>query len=66
MSEMFPPQVPPYWAIYFYVTDVDAAHAKAISLGGSELVPPQDFPGGRFSIVDDPQGGQVGLLRMRG
>ena len=27
-------------------------------------VPPQDMPGGRFSLVSDPQGGMFGLLKM--
>lgn len=66
MSDMVPPQVPSYWGIYFYVADADAAYQNALSLGATELVAPMDFPGGRFSIITDPQGGQVGLLRMRG
>jgi predicted enzyme related to lactoylglutathione lyase len=66
MGDMFPPEVPSYWAIYFYVDDVDAKFQKALSLGGREMVAPQDFPGGRFAIVSDPLGGSFGLLKMRG
>jgi predicted enzyme related to lactoylglutathione lyase len=29
------------------------------------MLPPQDFPGGRFSILSDPQGASIGLLTMR-
>jgi predicted enzyme related to lactoylglutathione lyase len=29
------------------------------------MVPPMDFPGGRFSIVSDPQGSAFGLLVVR-
>jgi predicted enzyme related to lactoylglutathione lyase len=25
---------------------------------------PQDFPGGEFAIVTDPQGASIGLLKM--
>jgi uncharacterized protein len=63
MSPMVPAQVPSYWQIYFAVDDVDAAHKKAIDAGGREMLAPQDFPGGRFSIVSDPQGGSIGLLK---
>jgi predicted enzyme related to lactoylglutathione lyase len=27
------------------------------------MLPPQDFPGGRFAIVSDPQGASIGLLK---
>jgi predicted enzyme related to lactoylglutathione lyase len=26
---------------------------------------PQEFPGGRFSILTDPQGASIGLLKMK-
>jgi predicted enzyme related to lactoylglutathione lyase len=65
MNPMVPPQVPSYWGIYFYVEDADAAFQKALGLGATAVVPPMDFPGGRFAIVADPQGAQFGLLRMR-
>jgi predicted enzyme related to lactoylglutathione lyase len=63
MNPQIPPEVPSYWQIYFNVDDVDAAHAKAVSLGATELVEPQDFPGGRFSILTDPQGASIALLK---
>jgi predicted enzyme related to lactoylglutathione lyase len=63
MSPMVPANVPSYWQIYFNVDDVDAAFRKALDAGGREMVPPQDFPGGRFAIVSDPQGASFGLLR---
>jgi predicted enzyme related to lactoylglutathione lyase len=65
MNEMFPPEVPSYWMAYFGVEDVDAKYAAALGAGAREMVPPQDFPGGRFAIVTDPQGGMFGLLKMR-
>lgn len=62
MNSMVPKEVPSYWMVYFGATDVDKSHQKAVSLGAQEMVPPQDFPGGRFSILSDPQGAMFGLL----
>jgi len=64
MNPMVPAEVPSYWMVYFGVDDVDAAHRKAIELGARELNAPTDFPGGRFSIVADPEGASFGLLKM--
>ena len=64
MSAMVPAEVPSYWLVYFAVDDVDAAHRTAIGLGAHEIVKPQDFPGGRFSIVSDLDGASFGLLKM--
>jgi predicted enzyme related to lactoylglutathione lyase len=63
INPMVPAGVPSYWQVYFTVDDVDAAYAKAIDAGARELLPPQDFPGGRFAIVSDPQGASLGLLK---
>ncbi|TMF38261.1 MAG: VOC family protein [Chloroflexi bacterium] len=65
MNPMVPKDVPSYWMVYFGADDVDKTHKKAIDLGGQEMLPPQDFPGGRFSIVMDPQGAGFGLLSLR-
>ena len=65
MNPMVPAQVPSYWMVYFGVDDVDKAHKKAVDLGGKEMLGPQDFPGGRFSILSDPQGAAFGLLIMK-
>jgi predicted enzyme related to lactoylglutathione lyase len=59
-----PAEVPSYWAIYFNVDDVDAAFQRAIDLGATEVVAPQDIPGGRFAILNDPQGAAFGLIRV--
>lgn len=65
MNPMVPQEVPSYWMVYFAVADVDKAYEKALSSGGHEMLPPQDFPGGRFAIVSDPQGAAFGLMRMQ-
>jgi predicted enzyme related to lactoylglutathione lyase len=56
MNPMVPAEVPSYWRVYFAVDDVDGTFRKAIEAGAREMLPPQDFPGGRFTIVSDPQG----------
>jgi uncharacterized protein len=63
MDPSVPAEVPSYWMVYFGVEDVDAAAKKAVELGGREVAPPADFPGGRYAIVTDPQGATFGLLR---
>jgi predicted enzyme related to lactoylglutathione lyase len=62
MNPMVPKEVPSYWLVYFGAVDVDKTHKKAVDLGGKELLPPSDFPGGRFSILTDPQGASFGIL----
>jgi uncharacterized protein len=64
MNPAVPASVPSYWMVYFIVGDVDASFRKALDLGASEMVSPQDFPGGRFAIISDPQGAQFGLLNQ--
>ena len=51
------------FGLVVYTDDVDSAFKKAIDAGARELQAPQDFPGGRFAIVSDPQGASIGLLK---
>jgi predicted enzyme related to lactoylglutathione lyase len=64
MNPMVPAAVPSYWMVYFGADDVDAAFEKAIAAGAHEMLPPRDFPGGRFGILGDPQGAAFGILKM--
>jgi len=64
MMPMVPAQVPSHWMAYFSVDDVDASFKKATEIGAQEMLAPQDFPGGRFAIITDPQGAAFGLLKM--
>ncbi len=64
MNPMVPAQVPSYWLVYFAVDDVDRSFERATGAGARELLAPQDFPGGRFAILTDPQGATFGLLKM--
>ena len=65
MNPMVPKEVPSYWIAYFTVPDIDKAHEKATELGATAMMEPMDFPGGRFSILSDPQGASFGLLKMK-
>jgi predicted enzyme related to lactoylglutathione lyase len=64
MNPMVPAETPNYWLVYFTVPNVDAAHKTALDSGARELVAPLDFPGGRMSIVSDPQGAAFGLMSL--
>ena len=65
MNPMVPAEVPSYWMVYFTVSDVDKSFKDATSAGAQELLAPADFPGGRYAILNDPQGAAFGLLKMR-
>lgn len=66
MDESWGP-VPPNWAVYFMVEDVDASVAKAQSLGGTIMVPPTAAGEmGRFAAVQDPQGGVFTVMQFNG
>lgn len=64
MMPMVPPEVPSYWMVYFNADDIDGTFRRAIDLGAREMVAPQEYPGGRFAIVGDPQGAIFGLLKV--
>lgn len=49
-------------ALWFYVDDVDAAHAAWVLVGGESVQPPQDMPWGeRVAQVRDPDGNLANL-----
>ncbi len=62
MNPMVPKEVPSYWMPYFGAKNVDAAHERAKAAGATEMLPPMDFPGGRFSILSDPEGAAFGIM----
>src|SRR5262245_40854595 len=48
---------PPSWLMYVSVPSVESAVQQAKSMGARVFVGPDDIPdGGRFAILDDPQG----------
>ena len=67
INESFPPEVPPHWAVYFSVDDVDSYVTRATAIGGSIHVPPTDIPSvGRFSLLMDPTGATFYVLSSEG
>lgn len=64
MNQMIPADVPSHWMVYFGVASVDASFEAAKQAGARDLMPPTDFPGGRFAILMDPQGAAFGVLSM--
>ncbi len=56
MGDMFPPEVPANWVVYFGVASLDSAKGKIQQMGGSVVVPERQMPNGRFSVVQDPDG----------
>lgn len=58
--------IPPHWAVYVMVPDVDACCAKAKQLGGSNPLPAFDAPGvGRISMVTDPTGANCYVIQLK-
>lgn len=62
-STFLPPDVPPHWAIYFEVVDVDATIARATALGGTVVEAAQDTPYGRLAGMTDPTGAYFKLRK---
>jgi predicted enzyme related to lactoylglutathione lyase len=56
---------PSHWLVYFGTDDVDAAADQISSAGGTVMVPPQEVPGGRILVAEDPQGAVFALLAGR-
>ncbi len=56
--------VPPHWAAYLSVDDVDARIAKVEALGGKVMVPAMDIPTiGRMALIVDPFGATLWLFK---
>jgi uncharacterized protein len=58
-------EMPSHWLVYFGSEDVDADAGRVGELGGQVMVPPEDVPGGRFLVAQDPQGAVFGLFSGR-
>ncbi|HSI74095.1 MAG TPA: VOC family protein [Fimbriimonas sp.] len=56
--------VPPHWAVYLAVDDVDARVAKCTGAGAKVVVPAMDIPTvGRMCLIQDPQGSHIWLYK---
>lgn len=60
------PNAPSAWMAYVGVDDVEAATAKAKSLGANVMKDVTEVPGaGWFSIITDPTGAMLGLWEQK-
>ena len=58
---------PAHWMAYVAVEDVDATAGRVEELGGKVCVPPTDIPTvGRFSVINDPSGATLSLIKLAG
>jgi uncharacterized protein len=65
MKEQLDAHVPPHWMLYIKVESADAAAAKAVQLGGKQIVPPSDIPNvGRFAVLQDPTGAHISIFQL--
>src|SRR5262245_17223779 len=65
MKEQIDAHVPPQWMLYVKVESADAAAAKAVQLGGKQIVPPSDIPNvGRFAVLQDPAGAHISIFQL--
>lgn len=63
-GDMWPPEIPNHWMVYFAVADVDATAARCVELGGAAPVPPTDIPPGRFAVLNDPAGAVFSVIQF--
>lgn len=60
------PGIPPHWAVYVSVDDVDTAAAIATKHGGKVAYGPEDAGGfGRFATLIDPQGAAISAWKSK-
>src|SRR4051812_18692975 len=62
MGPQMSTDIPPFWASYVSVSDVDATSAAVKDLGGSVVVEPMDvMTAGRMAVCVDPSGAAFSL-----
>jgi predicted enzyme related to lactoylglutathione lyase len=54
---------PPYWGVYFAVSDVPATVENCTSAGGKCLHGPFDTPVGPMAVLQDPQGAIFSIIK---
>lgn len=64
ITDDWPAEVPPHWAVYFVVEDTDATLEKAKQLGGSTLIEAFDAPVGRIAGVADPFNAPFSMIAL--
>jgi uncharacterized protein len=66
MGPQFPPQVPPFWLVYFAVANADNTVKRAQELGAKVMSPAMDIPQGRMAVLTDPQGASFAIIQLAG
>ncbi len=66
MGNMYPPEVPSHWLVYFAVANTDETLNKAQQLGGKVMAPAMDIPQGRMAVLTDPQGAAFAIIQLQG
>ena len=51
----------PHWAVYLGAGDVDARVERAVELGATVAMAPEDTPYGRLAVLRDPTGAEFRL-----
>lgn len=55
--------MPGGWLIYFVVEDIEASANACVQKGGHLRFAPRDLAGGRFCIIEDPNGATAALYQ---
>ena len=55
--------IPGGWMIYITVADVDASAAACVANGGKIVVEPRGLAGGKFCVIEDPNGATAALYQ---
>jgi uncharacterized protein len=55
--------LPPVWLIYITVDDLDHSLDECERLGGSLVVAPRSYGGGRYCVIKDPAGAICALYQ---
>jgi predicted enzyme related to lactoylglutathione lyase len=63
--DLFPPEVPPHWLVYFGVEEAPAALGRAQELGASVVSGPFETPGGPVAVLTDPTGAAFAVVGGR-
>jgi predicted enzyme related to lactoylglutathione lyase len=58
------PEMPAWWMAYISVADCDETVARVTMLGGRVIAEPIDIESGRFSLVADPQGAIIAVMKV--
>ena len=58
------PEMPAFWLVYIAVADCDATVERVEALGGSVIAPATDIEPGRFSLVADPAGAILSVMKL--